>query len=153
HLDRFLVKLQCNWTGEACELTLFYDSRLFESRDAERFVEYYVRLLEGVLLNPAAPVGSHEILSADERRHLVVSLNQTAEDYPRDATVHELFELQAERAPDRPALVCRDRRQSFGDLNADANRLAHYLRGCGVGPGVRVGLCMDRSDEMIVGVL
>jgi amino acid adenylation domain-containing protein len=153
HLDRFVAKLSCHWTGDACELGLFYDSSLLESRDAERIVEYYVRLLEGVLLNPTAPVGSHEILSADERRHLVVSLNQTAEDYPRDSAIHELFERQAERVPDRPALVCRDRRHSYAELNARTNRLAHYLRERGVGPGVRVGLCMDRSDDMIVAVL
>jgi len=153
HLNRFLVKLSCTRLDSVCELTLFYDPRAFGHGDAERITRYYVRLLEGVLRDPTVPAGTHEIVCDLERRQLVHAFNQTAEDYPRESCIHELFELQAERTPDRAALVFQDRRFTYAELNARANRLAHFLRERGVGRGVRVGLSMDRSDAMILGLM
>ncbi len=153
HLNRFVVKLSFQLVDSRCELTLFYDARVLGNREAERITSYYIRLLEGVLKNPTAPVGTNEILCDEERQRLVSGFNQTAHDYPRESCIHELFELQAERKPDRVALVFRDRRFTYAELNARANRLANFLRERGVGRGVRVGLSMDRSDDMILGFL
>jgi hypothetical protein len=79
--------------------------------------------------------------------------NDTRADYPRDSCIHELFEAQAKRDPDATAVVFEDQRLSFGALNARANELAHHLRGRGVRPEVMVGICMERSIEMVVGLL
>jgi amino acid adenylation domain-containing protein len=93
-------------------------------------------------------------LVTDEERHrLLVEWNDTAADYPRDACLHELFEAQAEATPDAPALIFEGREIRYRDLNARANRLSHYLRARGVGPGALVGVCAERSPEMIVGLL
>ena len=73
--------------------------------------------------------------------------------YPNDKMIHELFEAQAERSPEAVAVVCEDRQLTYGELNRRANQLGHYLRKRGVGPEVRVGICMNRSVEMVVGLL
>src|SRR5262249_21239015 len=77
----------------------------------------------------------------------------TRADYPRDRGPHQLFEEQAARTPDRPAVVFGDQRLTYAELNARANQLARHLKGLGVGPDVPVGLCAERSLEMVVGLL
>ncbi len=79
--------------------------------------------------------------------------NQTAADYPRDRCIHQLFEAQAERTPDLPALRYEDECLTYQQLNEQANQLAHYLRSKGVQPDSLVGLCVDRSTAMMVAVL
>src|SRR6266516_4584723 len=79
--------------------------------------------------------------------------NGTASEYPADKCIHELFEEQVERAPDSVAVVFEGQRLTYSELNRRANRLAHYLRKLGVGPEVLVGICVERSFEMIVGLL
>ena len=79
--------------------------------------------------------------------------NGTRREYPREACVHELFEAQAERTPGAVAVVFEGERVTYAELNARANRLAHHLRALGVGPDARVGICVERSVEMVVGLL
>src|SRR5204863_5751349 len=79
--------------------------------------------------------------------------NDTATDYPRDRCIHELFEEQVARTPDAVAVVFEDQQLTYGELNARANQLAHHLIALGVGPEVLVGICMERSLELIVGLL
>jgi surfactin family lipopeptide synthetase C len=81
------------------------------------------------------------------------SWNATSTVYQSDTSIHQLFERWAERTPASPALVCGDRRLSYGELNSKANRLAHYLKSLGVGPGSLVGVCLHRSLELIVAIL
>jgi non-ribosomal peptide synthetase component F len=88
-----------------------------------------------------------------ERRALRGAGEQSAKDCPRDKCVHQLFEEQVERTPQAIALVCGERRLTFTELNARANKLAHVLRARGVGPETLVALCIDRSPEMVVGIL
>jgi amino acid adenylation domain-containing protein len=92
-------------------------------------------------------------MTAAERRQLLVDWNDTRVDYPRDKCVHQLFEEQVERTPDARAVVFEDQSLSYGELNRRANQLAHYLRKLGVGPDVLVGVCMERSLEMVIGLL
>src|SRR5581483_2692535 len=84
---------------------------------------------------------------------LLVEWNETAAEYPQDRCVHELFEEQAARTPEAVAVVYEGAALNYRQLNARANRLAHHLRGLGVGPDVIVGLCVERSLEMVVGLL
>jgi amino acid adenylation domain-containing protein len=103
-------------------------------------------------VNVRPPVDS-TALTAAERRRMLVEWNQTEREYPRDKCVHQLFEEQAERSPDAVAVVFEDQSLTYGELNARANQLAHHLVSLGVGPDMLVGLCVERSLEMVVGLL
>ena len=113
-------------------------------------LEQLVTALESA---PATPVCKLGVLSDAERSRMLVEWNATEAEYPSDRCVHELFEAQAERTPDAVAVVYEDEQVTYGELNARANRLAHHLRGLGVCPDARVVLCLERSVEMVVGVL
>ena len=114
--------------------------------------ERLIRLLEAATAAPERAIGSLDILSADERRTILRDWNDTAHPVA-PATVAELFAAQAARTPAAVAVVFGDSELSYGELDARANQLAHHLRGLGVGPEVIVGLCVERSLEMIVGLI
>ena len=130
-----------------------YSTDLFEAARIERLLGHFERLLSGIAADPDRPIGLLPLLTDGERHQIVVEWNETGREYPRDACVHWLFETQAERTPDDLALDWQERRLSYGELNRRANQLAHYLRGLGVGPAVPVGLCVERSPEMVVAML
>ena len=88
-----------------------------------------------------------------EKHKLLVEWNNTARDYPQDKCIHELFEATVERTPLSVAVVFEGEQLTYRELNARANQVAHYLQGLGVGPEVLVGICVERSLEMVVGVL
>lgn len=92
-------------------------------------------------------------LSESEERRILVEFNRTDTDYRRDLCIHQLFELQVQRTPEATALVCEEQRLSYAELNARANRVAHFLSSQGAGPEVLVGICCQRSPNMLVGVL
>jgi amino acid adenylation domain-containing protein len=148
-ISPFTLKLVCTVDG----LELHYDARLFRRADIERIAGQFEMLLSHALRDPKAPAGALEVLSESERQQLVVEFNRTAADYPRDRCIHHLFEEQAARTPDRPALACDGRQWTCRELNTRANQLAHLLRSRGVKPGARVGLCMERSGESIIALL
>src|SRR5439155_15928594 len=124
-----------------------FDARLLGRADVERVAGQLECLLSHAAVDPHAAAGALQILTESDRRRLVDELNRTEADYPRDRCIHHLFEEQAERTPDRPALACDGRQWTYRELNRRANQLAHRLRGLGVKPGARVGLCMDPAGE------
>ena len=130
-----------------------YDTNLFESATIERLVGHFQTLLEGIVANPDQPIGQLPLLTAAEMHQLLVEWNDTKTDYPRDKCVHQLFEEQVERSPDAIAVVFEDQAVSYRELNSQANQLAHHLQKLGVGPEMLVGLCLERSIDMIVGLL
>ena len=93
------------------------------------------------------------VLTEPEKHQLLVEWNEPKRDYPKDKCLHQLFEEQVERTPDAIALVFDDQHLTYRELNSRANQLAHYLKKLGVGPNSLVGLCIERSIEMIVGLL
>ena len=99
------------------------------------------------------PVAAIELLSEAERRLQLERWNATAAEYPQDRCIHELFEEQVRKSPEARAVVHEDRVLSYSELNAQANRLAHYLIGLGVGPDDRVAICVERSAAMVIGLL
>jgi amino acid adenylation domain-containing protein len=151
--ERFSFKLSAEDSGGALRLMLDFDESLFERDAVERWSGHFQTLLAGALENPEMAVSRLPVLSAAERRQLLEEWNATAVDYPRDRLVHELIETQAARTPDRHAVRCGDRVLSYRELNERANQVAHFLRRSGVGPDNLVGLCVNRSVEMIVGLL
>ncbi len=130
-----------------------YDAARFDSAMIERMVGHLQTLLSGIVANPAQPVGLLPLLTANERHQLLVEWNNTATDYPHDYCIHQLFEAQVERTPAAIALVFEQQQLSYRDLNRHANQLAHHLRTLGVGPETLVGIYVERSLEMVIGLL
>ena len=138
--------------GDRLGLRLYYRPDLFDRGTVEALAGRLVRLLEGAVADPGRAISALDILSAAERRVLLHDWNATARALP-SATLPELFAAQAARTPEAVAVVGEDETLSYGELEARANRLAHHLRGLGVGPEVVVGLCVERSAAMVVGLL
>ena len=109
-------------------------------------------LLEKMVSEPEVRIGEVSLLSGEEREQVLVEWNRTEAAY-REECVHELFEEQAGRTPEGRAVEHEGEGLSYAELNRRANQLAHYLQRLGVGPEVRVGICMERSLEMVVSVL
>jgi len=126
---------------------------LFESDTVARLMGHFQTLLEGVVANPEEKISSLPLLTDAERRRLLVEWNDTKTDYPNQKTIQELFVQQVSDTPDATALICTDREVTYRELNSRANQLAHYLIKRGVGPDTRVGLCVQRSPEMIMVLL
>ena len=131
---------------------LEYASDLFDRSSVEAIAGRLVRLLEGAVADPERAIGRLDILGADERHTILREWNATARAVP-GATLPELFAAQVARTPEADAVVFEDERLSYGELDARSSRLAHHLRGLGVGPEVVVGLCIERSLAMLVGLL
>ncbi|CBN58601.1 MULTISPECIES: non-ribosomal peptide synthetase [Kamptonema] len=129
-----------------------YNTDLFEASTISRTIAHFQTLLEGIVANPAQKIAELPLLTEFERQQLV-AWNHTQTNYPKDACIHQLFEEQVELAPDAIALVFEDQQLTYQKLNQRANQLAHHLRNLGVGPEVLVGICVERSLEMIVGIL
>lgn len=139
--------------GEGLEARLEYNTDLFDAATMIRMLGHYQQLLAGSVANLEQRLSRLPLLTEGERQQILVDWNATQTDYPRDACTHHLFERQVRRTPDAVALMAGKQQLTYRELNARANQLAHYLQGLGVGPEVRVGLCVNRSPEMLVGVL
>ncbi|HEY0375500.1 MAG TPA: condensation domain-containing protein, partial [Pyrinomonadaceae bacterium] len=150
---QFDITLMAAEVGQEIILSLQYNSDLFERATVGRMGEHFQTLLAGIASDPAQRLSQLPLLTAAERQQLLVEWNETGREYPRDKCIHQLFEEQVERTPEAVALVCRDEQVSYRELNERANRLAHYLRSLGVGPEVVVGVCLERSIEMVAAVL
>ncbi|MBU7314571.1 non-ribosomal peptide synthetase [Paenibacillus oleatilyticus] len=133
---------------------LEYASALFHSSTAERWAKQFIRWLESITQEAAAPIGRIELLSDSDKQQLLVEFNRTHLDTPPNhATIHGRFEEQAGRQPDHPAVICGEASLTFAQLNQRANRLARILRDKGVTKDRIVGIMVRRSVEMIVGLL
>ena len=130
-----------------------YSTDLFNEATIVRIGEHFRRLLEGLTRNPDQSVCELPMLTQPEKHQLLIELNDTKRDYPRDKCIHELFEEQVKRTPDAVAVVFEDEQLRYRELNQRANQVARYLIRLGAGPETLVGICMERSLEMIVGIL
>ena len=130
-----------------------YASDLFERATVERFAGHFVTLIEGMVASDDANVAALPLLTAEQEQQLLVDFNDTALVLPDDAFVHEQFEAQVAARPEAIAATYENQSLSYAELNARANRLAHYLISQGVGPDVCVAICLERSLDMLVGIL
>ncbi|NEO46359.1 MAG: amino acid adenylation domain-containing protein [Moorea sp. SIO4A3] len=130
-----------------------YNSDLFDRATIRRWISHFQVLLEGIVANPQQPVYQLPLLTESERHQLLVEWNDTATDYPQYKCIHQLFEEQVELTPDAVAVVFEHEQLTYRQLNSRANKLAHYLRSTGVKPEVLVGICVERSLEMVMGLL
>jgi amino acid adenylation domain-containing protein len=133
--------------------TLAYNTDLIDKATVVRMLGHFQALLEGIVIDPDRRVSDLPLLTAPELRQVLVEWNDTARQFPADLRVDELFEAQVERTPDAVALVFGDQHLTYRELNRRANQVARYLRGPGVGPEVIVGVCLNRSLEMVVALL
>jgi len=151
-IAKFDLTLTLEETANRLEGTLEYNTDLFEKATIKRMVGHYQTLLEGVVKKPQQPIQALPLLTKTEYQQLK-AWNNTATDYPQDKCIHQLFEEQAKRTPDATALVFENQHLSYAALNRKANQLAHHLQTLGVKPEVLVGLCIERSIDMVIGLL
>jgi surfactin family lipopeptide synthetase C len=137
---------------ESLLLTAHYDRSRFGDEAIERALNHLQSLLQGIAAGPEKTLSDLKLLCEAEERQLLVGWNQTRVSFPRRC-LHELFEEQARKTPDATALVSEEGRLTYAELNRKANRLARHLRGQGIGPEAIVGICLERSTEMVVGLL
>jgi amino acid adenylation domain-containing protein len=130
-----------------------YSTDLFDHSTIERMTGHLQTLLEGIVVDPNLPVSSLPLLTRAEQLQLLVEWNSTEADYPRDSCSHELFEAQVERTPEAIAIEFDGKQLTFRELNAQANQLAHLLQKLGIGSEKLVAICVERSLEMVVGLL
>ncbi|MCW5315483.1 amino acid adenylation domain-containing protein [Nostoc sp. KVJ3] len=130
-----------------------YNTDLFDASTIERMTGHFVTLLEGIIANPEQQISQLPLLTEAEQQQLLLQWNDTGADYPWDKCIHQLFEEQVERKPNATAVVFGKQQLTYYQLNCRANQLAHYLRSLGVKPDTLVGICVERSLEMVVGLL
>lgn len=155
HLVHFDLTLRIAEDHEKGRLIcqLEYARELFEESTAIQLLNHYHTLLEAIVVRPESRLSELSLLSDEECRHLVVDWNaMPVSDLP-DSCIHELFESYVKNYPGVPAIKFEDEVITYQELDSRANQLAHHLQGLGIGPEVRVGLCLERSLDLIIGLL
>ena len=130
-----------------------YNRDLFEAETISRMLSHYQNLLSAAVETPELPISQLPLMTELELDQILVEWNNTKTDYPDDKCIHQLFEEQVEKTPDAIAVVFEEQKLTYSELNNKANQLAHYLQKLGVVPETLVGICVERSLEMIVGLL
>ncbi|NEP72552.1 amino acid adenylation domain-containing protein, partial [Okeania sp. SIO2G5] len=150
--DKYKIKLVITQDNNL-SAELHYDANAYNSEDIQRLTEQFQVLLASVVENPVADISKLKINASHHLQQLLIDFNQTQEFYPQDKCIHQLFEEQVQKTPDAVAVVFEKQQLTYQQLNAKANQLAHYLQSLGVQPDTLVGICINRSLEMIVGLL
>jgi aspartate racemase len=150
---KFDLTLFLSESASGLNCWLEYNTDLFDETTIARMLGHFERLLQGIVDDPEKRLSTLPLLTDAERAQLLVEWNDTETEYGADRRIHEVFDGQVERMPNSIALVSEMGRLTYVELNRRANQLAHYLRKRGVGPDERVGLCVERSNEMLIGVL
>ncbi|EGK86184.1 amino acid adenylation domain protein [Microcoleus vaginatus FGP-2] len=140
-------------TAQGLRASLEYNTDLFNAATITRMLGNFQTLLEGMVANPQQRLSDLPLLTAAEQHQLLVEWNNTQTDYPSNTCIHHLFEAQAEQTPNAVAAVLGSEQLTYRELNHRANQLAHHLQGLGVGPETCVGICVDRSLDILVGLL
>ncbi|HEX6288974.1 MAG TPA: amino acid adenylation domain-containing protein, partial [Herpetosiphonaceae bacterium] len=157
HTTKFDLSFDLTETADGLFGLIEYSTDLFEAATIARIAEHFRRVLEIVVADPAQRIAALPLLDEAERQRVLVEWNATAADYPQDVCLHTLVERQAARTPDAVALVFEDRQFTYAEIDARANQVAHALRTRGVGGcpqgELRVGLCLPRSPELLIGLL
>ncbi|WP_413160445.1 amino acid adenylation domain-containing protein [Capilliphycus salinus ALCB114379] len=130
-----------------------YNRDLFKPETISRLVEHFQTLLEEIVNNPDKRIGELSLLTSKEQHQILKTWNKTQKNYTDNLCFHHLFEAQVEKTPDAVALIFQDEQLTYQELNRRSNQLAHYLIKKGVKPEVKVGICVERSFEMIIALL
>ncbi|AHJ31215.1 non-ribosomal peptide synthetase [Nodularia spumigena CS-584] len=159
-IDNFQAIEQTNYPltvmvipGQELLVRISYDISRFDDFAIARLLGHFQTLLSGIAVNPKAQISQLPLLTEVEKQQLLKQWNHTQTEYPLDKCIHQLFEEQAELTPNAVAVECGNQQLTYNELNSRANQLAHYLQYLGVKPNVLVGICVERSLEMVVGIL
>ena len=150
---KFDITLELHETSEGLQGWFEYSTDLFDTATVARLQGHFQVLLKAIVANPETPLANLPLLTDVERYQLLTAWNTTQREFSQDKCVHQLFEAQVERTPDTVAVVCEEQQLTYQQLNWRANQLAYHLQALGVGPAVCVGICVERSLEMLVGLL
>jgi len=147
------LALEMTETEIGLHCVLIYSEDLFQRATAERMLAHLENFIKAATVNPNEPISRLNFLSEEERRQVLYEWNETEVEYPHEKCIHELFEQQVANAPAATAVVFGDETVTYAELNRRANQLGHYLRQVGISPDQRVGICMERSVQMVVALL
>ncbi|HHP7244172.1 MAG TPA: condensation domain-containing protein, partial [Elainellaceae cyanobacterium] len=151
--SQFDLRLIIETTQGELTASFEYNTDLFEDATITRMLGHFRNLLEGIVVNPDQSLSELPLLSEAEQHQQLVVWNNTQAEYPKDLCIHQLFEAQVERTPDATAVVFENQQLTYRELNARVNQLANYLQKLGVAPELLVGICVERSIEMVIGLL
>jgi amino acid adenylation domain-containing protein len=152
-IAKFDLTLILSETSQGLNGWLEYSTDLFDAATITQMVRHFQTLVGGIAVNPDQPLASLPLLSAAEQHQLLYEWNHPEISYPQHYCIHQLFEQSAQQTPEAIAVVFEEQQLTYQALNQQANQLAHYLRSLGIKPGVKVGICVERSLWMIVGIL
>ncbi len=150
---KFDISLVMTETPHGLVTTWHYSTDLFDAETIAHMSESFEQLLRGVVADPQQRLSALLLLGPEDRERMLFCWNETGREYPSEQCIHELFEAQAVRSPNRIAVQGEQEQLTYAELDQRANQLAHYLREQGVRPGTLVGICMERAPEMFVSVL
>ena len=139
--------------GKELLLKVQYEENRFTADEVERLLSQIHRLLETMLAQPEMSLSHVSLLDEKERHQLLVEWNRTEETYPRELCLHQGFENQVKKNPKAVAIEYGDQHLTYAEIDQRANQVAHYLQKQGIGPDMLVGICVNRSPEMIIGLL
>src|SRR5262249_10797189 len=151
--EQFDLRVEVRESNGGLDLRFAYSTDLFEDATISRMMEHYRILLEGAITDPTLAISRIPMLSQAERDQLLIAWNDSRVDYPRDLPLHHFIEAQVERTPDAVAVVYESEQVTYRQMNDRANQLARYLREHGVGPETFVGVCAERSIELVIASL
>ena len=152
-MAKFDVTLEMVEGEQGLAGTIMYNTDIFDPERITRMAGNFQVLLEGIAANPEQRISELPLLTETETYQVLAEWNRTYVCYPEEVCFHHLFEAQVERTPDDTAVIFKEQQISYRELNRKANQLAHYLRKLGMQPEVLAGICVERSIEMIVGLL
>ena len=150
---KFDLTLTAIETKDNILFTLEYSTKLFRPETIERFSSHFSNILQAIVANPEVKLAEIEMLTEAEKNRILVEFNATETDYPREKTIHQFFEAQVERTPDKIAIIFKDQQLTYREFNERANCLARELRNQGIGPDTIVAIMIERSLEMMVGLM
>jgi amino acid adenylation domain-containing protein len=150
---KYDLYLELDERRDAVLARFHYSTDLFDQSTIAQMARHWVTLLEGVSGDPGLRVSQLPLLSESEKHQVLVEWNETQSEFPQAECIHQRFVAQARQTPNAAAIREGDREFTFAYLQERSNRLAHYLRGIGAGPGNRIALCVERSLDMVVGLI
>ncbi|WP_066507710.1 non-ribosomal peptide synthetase [Abyssisolibacter fermentans] len=130
-----------------------YSTRLYKEETIKRISKHLINIINDILKNPQKKISQIDMITQEEKKEILLDFNNTKQEYPHDMTFHELFEKQVKETPNSIAVVYKDEKLTYKELNERANQLARMLRNKGVKQEVVVGIMVERSIEMIIGIL
>ncbi len=152
-IAKFDLTLEAIERNNLLDFTLEYDTRLFKKETVERLRRHVVNVLNSIVEEPQIKLADIALVSAEEKRQILVDFNNTKTAYPKDKTIQELFEEQVEKNPDHIAVIFENQQLTYKELNNKANQLARTLKKKGVKANCIVAIMVERSPEMIIGIL